>query len=386
MKKPIINSLLDNDLYKFTQGQAVARHYPDVNVKYKFFDRNSIVFPPGFYKKLDQQIQYLGDLKLADSEYTYLREDFSYFSLPYLDILKSYRFNPHQVQTYQCTEGKLHIDIQGPWYQTIYWECVLMAIVSELYFIETKKENPYNMDLFNKNLRIKTNKFAHNGLKISEFGTRRRFSFDIQKIVLSYLKIYLGKVSTSNTYFAHLLGLEAKGTMAHEWIMAHGALFGCCQATTAMLKVWSQQYQGKLGIALPDTFTTSVFLRDFNAYYARLYDGVRWDSGCWRDFTNEIIAHYEKLDIDPKTKRIVYTNNLDADTAIQIHKEFNDRIQVEFGIGTFLSNDVGVKPLNIVIKMTECNGMPVVKLSDDIGKATGTSESVKHLKTELGLS
>lgn len=180
--------------------------------------------------------------------------------------------------------------------------------------------------------------------------------------------------------------------MPHEWFMYHGALFGYRSANMKALEAWVDVYQGSLGITLTDTYTTGSFLNSFSLKQAKLFDGVRWDSGDPIAFTNKTIRFYEQNRIDPASKTIVYSDSLNIDRIREIREHVNGRIHDAYGIGTFLTNDVGATPINMVIKLTEVKDHPqkeflhAVKLSDVPGKNTGNADEIELVKRTLGVS
>lgn len=385
----MIRSMLDSDLYKFSMQAAISHHYPRVDVEYEFINRNKTPFPHGFGQRLREAVNAMKDLVLTPDELEFLRERCYYFTPNYLDMLRGYRYDPTQVSIDQIG-SELFVKIHGPWYRTVLWEVPLLAMISELYF-EMMDQPPMKVAAdsdaldWEGRLNYKLRRMSEAGCLVSDFGTRRRHSFAVHDHVVKTMKGVKCCTGTSNVHLAHKYGLTPIGTMAHEWVMAHACMFGYRQATAEMLKAWVKVYGGELGIALPDTFMAEVFLRDFNVMYAKLFDGARWDSGDWKWFTDLMIAHWKKLRIDPASKAIVYSDSLDDERAIEIQKYAQGKILPRFGIGTFLTNDVGRTPLNIVIKLTKCAGHAAVKLSDSPGKELGTPEAVAHCKYNLGL-
>jgi len=222
----------------------------------------------------------------------------------------------------------------------------------------------------------------------SDFGTRRRFSFDIQDKVVECLQKYSGAYfkGTSNVYLAMKYDTTPIGTMPHEWFMFHGSMFGYRSANMKSLEAWVDVYQGSLGITLTDTYTTDSFLQTFSLKQAKLFDGVRWDSGDPLEFTDKIIRFYKENRIDPLSKTIVYSDSLNVDKVKEIKQYVNGRIHDAYGIGTYFTNDVGANPINMVIKLTEVKmrtGSPyqyAVKLSDVPGKHTGEPEEIELVK------
>jgi nicotinate phosphoribosyltransferase len=390
----IIQSLIDTDLYKLTMGQAVFNNYPRVEVEYQLVNRGKTKFPTGFAGKLQEEIRQMSGLVLSKEEKDFLNRRCGHYLKPtYLDWLSSYRFNPDEVAITQ-KEGDLGITITGPWYRTIYWEVPLMATISELYFQITGQQ-PQPEWVERTKEKGATLRMA--GAYLSDFGTRRRFSLEVHEKAIEALIAVAGRASeggilrgTSNVRLAAKYNLAPIGTFAHEWVMVHSALYGYKMATTKALETWAREFNGQLGIALMDTYGTDVFLKSFDAFYARLFEGVRQDSGNPLEILEKAIAHYQKLFIDPTTKTFVASDSLDVGKALEIQNRAKGRIRCLFGIGTNLTNDVGVKPLNIVIKLfrvflPDGISIPVIKLSDDPGKITGDQEAIKAAFSELGI-
>lgn len=391
--KPIITSILDTDLYKLTMMQAIAHHYPHVQVEYEFINRNSTSFPPEFGQRMREQVNMMSQLRLDALEEAFLREQCYYLKPTFIDMLRGYKYDPDQVEIKQIGD-LLSVGIKGPWYLTVLWEVPLLAIISELYY-SLKGLKPVEPAqggdglTWTQSLAYKLRRWREAGCVVSEFGTRRRFSYEVQDAVVNRMAGESCCSGTSNVHLAMKHNLTPIGTMAHEWAMGHACLFGYRQATSRMLEAWVKVYKGELGVALPDTFTAPVFLQDFDTMYAKLFDGVRHDSGDWKWFTDLMVKHWKALRVDPSTKAIVYSDGLNTDSAIEIQKYAEGKVLPRFGIGTSLTNDVGQKPLNIVIKLIKAgrNGWSkdAVKLSDSRGKETGSSEAIAHCKYDLGL-
>lgn len=385
---PIIESVLDSDLYKFTQAQAVlfgkqsGIDYQSVDVEYEFINRGGTKFPAAFAEALKLQVELMSRLRLHPEERAWLAHHCPYIKRSFLDWLAGYTFDPNEVEISQ--EDGLSIHIRGPWYRTIFWEVPLMAIISELYF---KLSDLRPDGQTHERMKEKARVFQQAGLRFADFGTRRRFSKDIQRqLVQTCLEHANTFTGTSNVWLAYCCNTKPIGTHAHEWFQAHSALFGYRKANHAALTAWVEEFAGDLGIALPDTFTTPVFFADFGMKFAKLFDGVRQDSGNPIQFADRAIEHYHDLGINPMSKTIVFSDGLDIDTAVQLQKYCSGRIQTAFGIGTHLTNDCGHKPLNMVIKMVKCNDVDVVKLSDSPGKYTGKPEAIETCKRVLGIS
>lgn len=396
----IIKSILDTDLYKLTMQQAVCKLFPRVNVKYEFFNRGKTPFPKGFDKKLRKEIEKMANLRLTNDQKKWLRSKCGrYMDDVYIDFLSAYQFDPSEVGVILEENGELRIIVEGPWYRTILWEVPLMALVSELYFVETG-ETIKDKHERNKN-NVEKGLFFHNhNMKVTDFGTRRRYSYDNQIELCKDLQSVYGSknffAGTSNVHIAMELGLTPIGTHAHEWFMFMAARYGYKMANHMALEHWVDVYQGDLGTALTDTYTTDIFLQSFDRKYSKLFDGPRHDSGEPTEWIDKFINHYKKMGINPSTKTAVFSNNLNKDEAWRIQDHCNkkgDGINVAFGIGTNFTNDVGVKPLNIVIKMVSAQAIPsseewvdTVKLSDDEGKHTGHGNSVELAKSVLGIN
>lgn len=385
----IIKSILDTDLYKITMQQAVVKLYPSAKVKYTFINRGKTKFPDGFDVKLRKEVKEMEKLVLLKEEKNFIKKVCPFINKAYLDFLSGFRFDSSEVKIYQ-EKGDLKISISGFWYKTILWEVPLMALISELYFLMTGD----SFKVLNNETTIADNiekayLFKNNNINYADFGTRRRFSYDNQNKVINDFKNYSNNfVGTSNVHFAHKFNLKPIGTHAHEWFSFHAAKYGYKMANTLAMDKWVDVYRGDLGIALPDTFTTDVFFRSFEKKFAKLYDGIRHDSGDPFEFVNKTIYHYEKLGIDPKSKAIIFSDSLNTEAAIKIKNFCRGKIKCSFGIGTNFTNDVGVKPLNIVIKMTKAKPegdewINTIKLSDVKGKHTGDKKEIEICKYVL---
>jgi nicotinate phosphoribosyltransferase len=384
MTTPIIPALTDNDLYKFTMGQ-VTHDFAEAVVRYRFINRDRRPFRAGFADELRRHVDAMADLRLTADEYEWLRTCAPWLKLGYLQWLRQFRFDPRQVRISQ--EGAdLRLEIEGPWIEAIYWEVPLMAMISELYF----KDAPPAAD-WERRLKEKAERLAGAGVNWLDFGTRRRFSFAVQDRVNEICKAFGQQFrGTSNPHLAMRHNLTPQGTFAHELPMALQAKVGVRSCNRAALDVWVNQYRGDLGIALTDTVTTGVFLRDFDAYYAKLFDGVRIDSGDPAEAGERFIAHYQRLRIDPASKILVFSDALNTDRAIALHERFKGRAKMTAGIGTHLTNDVGHKALNMVIKLTHADfghgSVGLVKLSDEPGKHTGDPTGIATAKRALGIA
>ena len=381
----MIESMLDNDLYKLTMQQAVHQLYPHAEAEYTFINRGGTEFPGGTAERLQESVYALHELRLSINEREYLTSTVGDFLTPvYINFLKHYRYDSDECTITQ-TAGRLEVSVKGPWYRTILWEVPLLAMISELYFTTTYRVPPLpRYERQNVNLE-KARRLAQYGVALADFGTRRRYSSKNQDEVLGDFLSVEGNtlVGTSNVHFARKHNIKPIGTFAHEWVMFHGAVNGYRAANRAAIDAWTQVYQGNLGIALTDTYTSNAFFEVFARLHAKLFDGVRQDSGDPFTFADQAIQHYEKLGIDPLSKTIVFSDSLSVNKAVKLQEHCTGRIKTSFGIGTHLTNDVGVRPLNMVIKMTGCrergdaSWRDTVKLSDDKGKHTGNPSAVE---------
>ena len=355
---PILTSILDTDAYKLHMQQAVYHRYHDITVAAEFRCRGDELL--GEYRdEIQAQITLMSELALTDEEYQYLA-GLPFFRKDYLDWLKAFRFNPQQVQVTNRL-GTLEIRISGPWREVVMWEVPLLAVISEV--VHRHRSPDATPEQAVSQLRGKLERFRElagetdiSRFRLMDFGTRRRFSQAVQQAIVTTLKSdfpYL--VGTSNYDLARRLDLAPVGTQAHEWFQAHQQI--------------SPVLANSQRAALTDCITMDAFLRDFGPDFAGRYQGLRHDSGDPLEWGEKAIAHYEKLGIDPMSKTLVFSDNLDLDKALALYRHFDRRINLVFGIGTRLTCDLpGVKPLNIVIKLVECNGKPVAKLSDSPGK------------------
>lgn len=387
----LAKSVLDNDLYKFTQQNAVLKLYPKIKVSYKFHNRGKTKFPQGFAERLREEVKNMESLALTKEEKVFMGEKaHKYLDPAYMDFLEGYRYDSKEIGIIQ-NGGELDIQISGYWFRTILWEVPLMALISELYYIMTGEAIESQIVIDQRNQQ-KASRLKRIGSTLAELGTRRRYSFEQQLNVIQAFKDYAGPyfVGTSNVYIAFLLNVNFMGTQAHEWFMFHSIFSGFKSANIAALNAWKRVYKGYLGTALTDTFTTNDFFRVFSKEYAELFTGVRHDSGDPIEFAKKTIEHYKSLDIDPLTKTIVFSDGLNMDKVEEISDFCRGKIKFSFGVGTHLSNDVGVKALNIVIKLDSVTipGMEpqfCVKISDAFGKHTGNVEMIKLALLILGL-
>ena len=390
---PIIQSLLDTDLYKFTMLQVVLHKFPQTHSVYHFRCRNldDTVYPlVDILDDLNQQLDYLCELQFADDELKYLRQ-FRFIKSDFVDYLELFQLKRRFIKAGIDAVGRLDIWVEGPMVQAMMFEIFVLAIVNELYFrrlhsdavmLEGERRLKAKIELIQS--YQKQQNPADPPFLISDFGTRRRYSFDWQKHVIESFHQAVPSVfrGTSNVYLAKALNIIPIGTMAHEFLQAFQALdVRLRDFQTAALETWVQEYRGDLGIALTDVVGMDAFLRDFDLYFAKLFDGLRHDSGDPYAWGDKAYAHYRQLKIDTKTKMLTFSDGLDIEKAWNLHQYFKDRFKVSFGIGTNLTNDMGPTPLNIVLKLVECNGQSVAKISDSPGKTmTDNDTFLAYLK------
>lgn len=384
----IVKSILDTDLYKFTTSYAYMKLFPQARGTFEFFDRDLTEYPEDFVQKVYLELSNLGMLRLTNSELDYMTSNCRFVPQVYWEWLYSFRFNSGKVQVWLDDKKHLHITVTDYLYKVTLYEVPILAIISELR--NRVLGNNCDMSEVIKKLEPKLRLSNVAGIKFSEFGTRRRFSYNVQDEVVSAIKegsIYC--TGTSNCYLAMKYEMPMMGTHPHEWFMFHGAMYGYKQANYMALEDWVEVYDGDLGIALSDTYTSAVFFKNLSRKQAKLFDGVRQDSGDEFKFVTSAIARYKELGIDPTTKTIIFSNALTFEKALEIREYCRGRIRCAFGIGTNLTNDTGHKPSNIVMKLTSCQmnkNQPVfncVKLSDDLGKHTGQEQEVEHCLNEL---
>lgn len=382
-----LTSLLDNDFYKFTMQQCVVKLFPRAKARYGFINRGQHRFPQGFDKVLKASIEAMAGLSLGKEEKDWLSATCPYLDPVYLDFLQGYRYDPAEVAVTQMGED-LEVHIEGYWYRTILWEVPLLSLISENFYRMQSWRREGDETVIGKT-KEKIAGYNALGVTIAEFGTRRRHSFAVQDEVVATLQQY-GKtfVGTSNVHLAMKHGTRPIGTHAHEWFMFHGARYGFKMANTLALENWTHIYRGDLGIALSDTFTTNEFYEVFDKKFAKLFDGVRHDSGDPIAFAEKTIRHYLELGIDPLYKTIIFSDALNYEKVKSIAAYCRGKIGVSFGIGTNFTNDVGLPAMNIVIKMTEAQPegetwTAVIKLSDEPAKYTGDADMISLAKKVL---
>lgn len=378
--KQIVDSLLQNDAYKFSMGQAIYHQYSGYTTTWTFKCRNKDVkFTPDMVQEIDAQIRAYCNLRFRESELDYLK-NIKWIKEDYIDYLRIWRPRYEDFTINTDSECGLSIETTGTWLNTSMYEIPTLAIVNEVYFRMaydyTELLSSFK-DRLNSKFENLKNGHWYAGT-FSEFGLRRRLSGEAQELAVekfSHLNDTLHSASkfvgTSNVYLAKKYNLTPVGTMAHEWIMCTGQgnhKHNPAYSNWYALNSWIKEYGVLNGIALTDTITTDCFLKDFQLTYATLFSGVRHDSGDPFEWGNKMIEHYKQLGINPKTKTLLFSDSLNFERADKLYRTFSKEANVAFGIGTYISNDTIADPLNIVIKVTKCNGQDVAKISDTEGK------------------
>lgn len=383
-----IKSILDSDLYKFTTSYAYIKLFPYAMGTFVFTDRDQKVYDDAFLAALKREIAEMAELKLTPEELDYMSKHCRFLPLVYWEWLSSFRFEPEKVLVHLDEEGHLQMEVTDYLYKVTLYEVCLLAIVSELSntfyghqpdYVEMQKRLDHKIEISDSN-----------AMPFSEFGTRRRFSYEVQDFVVRYLKEHSKYCTgTSNCHLAMKYGMKMMGTHPHEWFMFHGAQFGYKHANYMALENWVNVYDGDLGTALADTYTSESFLSNLSRKQAKLFDGVRCDSGDEIGFVDLLVARYREFGIDPMSKTIIFSNALDFEKCLRIFNYCKGKIKCSFGVGTNLTNDTGFKPANIVMKLSQCKmnvnqqWRECVKLSDDMGKHMGSITEVQACQHEL---
>lgn len=374
----IINSLLETDMYKFSMGQTIFHQFTSYKTTWTFKCRNKDVhFTDEMVEEIREQVQAFCQLRFTEEELEYL-DNITWIKGTYVDFLRLWQPRYEEFTITTDAPCGLAIDAAGTWLNTSMYEIPVLAIVNEVYF-----RMAYDYDVllkqFKRRLDEKVRLLEEDTYRLSdfsEFGLRRRLSAEAQEMAVKAIaEVELPAdshfIGTSNVYLAKKFNLKPVGTMAHEWIMCTGQgnhKHNPAYSNWYALDAWVKEYGILNGIALTDTITTDCFLRDFQLTYATLFSGVRHDSGDPYEWGDKMIAHYNSLGINPRTKTLLFSDSLDFERATALYDYFKDKAKVAFGIGTFISNDTDEEPLNIVMKTTKCNGMDVAKISDVAGK------------------
>lgn len=408
--RPVITHFTDNDLYTFTCQYYILETYPRAEVEYTFTDRNGTVYPNGFAEMLREQLDHMQEVVITDEEIEFMRRKCIFLPLWYFTFLKGYRFNPPEVDIEQDGEGHLHIGVRGKWFSAIMWEMPILSCVSELMHELRGDIAHYDEASERKRAIDKSIRIFSEGLVLGDMGTRRRMSFAHQDMVVGAMReVYAnpgkycpaGKLTadgrwpgvftgTSNVWLAMKHGTSALGTMSHQLISFEENVSGVSECNFNVMKKFSDVYDGDNGIYLYDCFGDKVFFSNLSKRMAMMYKGLRVDSGSEEEQVEKIISKYRELGIDPATKQVVFSNGLDIDRAVEIHKYVAGRVQDSYGVGTHITCDVaGVEPMNIVVKLTRGRITELrkwhdcVKLSCDEGKHIGNPVKCNYLLSLL---
>jgi nicotinate phosphoribosyltransferase len=371
--KPIVESLLDIDLYKFNMDQVIFHKHTDLCGKYYFKCRNKdVVFTDEMVQEINEQVDYLCSLRFKKEELNYLRS-IRFIKDDYVEFLRLWHPIRDYVTVSRDDDGELQVVVDGPLFSAMQFEIYLLEIINEVYF-----RMKYDYDSLVKSAEEKLDekiKRLNDGtytFKFAEFGCRRRLSREWEDVVVRRLAQETDKcIGTSNVYLAMKYNLTPIGTYAHEYVQMYQGIDKIPLAYTNYyaMRDWYNEYEGDNGTALTDTITTDLFLMDFNRSMVNNYSGVRHDSGDPFEWGEKMLRHYESYGVDPESKLLLFSDSLDFDRAQKLYYHFKDRCKVSFGIGTFCSNDTRENALNIVIKLQYVNGRPVAKLSDNPEKS-----------------
>lgn len=392
-----INSILHNDLYKFSMSNYYIQNFPEASGTFAFHDRNKTEYTPEVVAALKEEFDSLRKLFLQKSEFDWAVKNIPYIPQFYWEWLRSFRYEPEKIKVWLDDQNHLQIEVTDLMYKVTFYEIPILAIVSEVFHRfepNSYQTRPALEDIMPSRLDEKIKIAADHNLFFADFGMRRAYSSISEEIVVEYLKKHCPTfVGTSTVSLAMKYGVKPIGTMAHETFMFQAAIHSPKDANFMVMENWVKTYDGNLGTVLTDTYTVDVFLRNFSMKLAKLYDGVRHDSGDPFEFGDKMIAKYKSYGIDPMSKTIVFSDGLDFPKAAEIKEYFAGKIKVTFGIGTNLTCDIpGVKPMNIVMKLKECrvnSRQPIygcVKLSDVPGKAIGNPKDIENYKYQIGIN
>lgn len=377
-----VESIFDTDLYKFTTSYAYMKMYPNAIGTFKFTDRNNTSYTYEQYQFICNQLYQLQELRhVGNIPDNWLKNNIPFIPMWYWEwLVKSFQFELDKIGIYYDIEtGHLDIEVTDYLYKVTLYEIPILCIISEAQHLGNEAIAD---ELYMPKLYKKLETAQANNIYFSEFGTRRRYSRVVQENVVAALKNCPNCLGTSNVELAMTFGMKPIGTHPHEWFMFHGAQFGYKHANYLALQAWTDVYHGDLGIALSDTYTTDLFFENFSMQHAKLFDGIRQDSGDEFEFVDKAVAHYKKHKIVPLTKTIVFSNGLNFDKCVKINEYCKDKIKATYGIGTNLTNDCGVKAPNIVMKLISCQMTPTspvypcIKISDDEGKHMGDPNEI----------
>ena len=392
----MINSMLHNDLYKFSMSNYYIQNFPQASGTFSFHDRNNTEYTPEFVALLKAEFDKLSSLFLQKAEFDWAVKNIPYIPQFYWEWLRSFRYEPNKINMWLDDDKHLHIEVTDLLYKVTFYEIPVLSLVSEVYHKYMKHGFQLRGEIENAvfpRLDDKIKIAADHNLYFADFGMRRAYNDLTEEVVVKYLKENCPTfVGTSTVSLAMKYGVKPIGTMAHECFMFQAAVHSPKDANFMVMENWVKTYDGNLGTVLTDTYTVDAFLRNFSMKLAKLYDGVRHDSGDPFEFGDKMIAKYKSYGIDPMSKTIVFSDGLDFPTAAKIKEYFAGKIKVTFGIGTNLTCDMpGVKPMNIVMKLKECRmnerqpSYGCVKLSDVPGKAIGNPKDIENYKYQIGI-
>lgn len=387
----MVKSIIDLDLYELSMSYCFAKLYPDSWGTMTFFDRNNTEYTEEFVEDLRREFYSLKNIFLSEDEFKWCCKKIKYIPEVYWEFLSGWRFDPEKIEMHLDENKHLHIEVTDKMYRVILYEIAILSTLSELIH---RKDSPIDLKETYIRLNEKIGLSNRESLKFSDMCTRRRFSYDIQDKVLERIKESSNYcVGTSNVHFAMKYDMTPIGTVSHLFYQFHAAMFGYRMGNYEALEAWLKCFDGYYGTCLTDTFTSKVFFDNFSRKHALLSSGVRCDSGDEFKYVGMAIARYKELDIDPKSKYIVFSNALDFKKALEIKEYCQGRIGCSFGIGTNLGCDIpGVKPANIVMKLTKCrmnenkSWIPCIKISDDLGKHMGNQEELDLAARTLGIT
>lgn len=403
---PIIKSLLDTDFYKFTMGQMVWRYYRDTEVEFSLINRSKVPLAEVISENdLRRELDHARTLRFNNSELHYIRGTNEYgdrmFSEDFLEFLRSMQLPSYKLER---VDNDYRLDFSGTWQSVMFWETIALSIVSELYYryyldkmTRFERDTVFATGISRLMEKIKLWRLYPDVL-FSDFGTRRRFCGPWQDYEVGILREELPNQfrGTSNVLFASRHGVLPMGTCAHETFMVVAALAFAksdvrrpdseilIQAQNEVLAKWYELYGSGLSIALTDTFGSPFFFETAPDWVARDWKGTRQDSGDPFKYGASAIKWHRRHGVNPADKLIVFSDQLNVELMVKLYLNFRGQIKTTFGIGTNLTNDLGLKSISLVVKPSKANGRSTVKLSDNLAKAMGEHNEVKRYKFAVG--
>lgn len=393
----MIQSILDTDLYKFSTSWAYFNLYPLAEGTFKFNDRNKENWKdcPEFMESMRLEFTKLNYLKLKPNELSWCIKNIPYIPASYWEWLQTFSFDSSKINFWLDEDGVFQCEVTDTLYKVTLYEIAILATYAEVRNKIRGFEEQLSLKKVDDLIKGKITYANKHLIPFNEFGTRRRFSSLVMEVVLDNIKEHSNTcLGTSNVYYAFKYNMTPCGTFPHEWIMFHAAVFGYKMANYLGLEDWIKLYDGNLGTALIDTYTTKSFLKTLTKKQALSLTGFRQDSGDEYEIGNYLINRLIDLGIDPKSKMLIFSNSLDFGKACDLLKYFKGKIKVLFGIGTNLTCDPGIEnytPANIVMKLSKCRMSDkdlwenCIKISDDAGKFSGDTKELEIAKHELHL-